>query len=267
MAYDETKPAGTDPIGSSDEYIRENFRALKEDKEVNAGKLKDYEPGNADGNVAVSNGTVCTNLNADKLDGQDGSYYQNADNINAGTLNVSRLPSNIDAAKIADGSVSNTEFQYLNGVTSAIQTQINNIASVPTGAVFWFAAATTPAGYLECNGAVISRTTYSTLYSAIGTTFGVGDGSTTFNLPDLRGEFIRGWDHGKEIDPGRSFGSAQADVLKAHTHTLPHAVLGMDQGAYNWNSSCVRSGSGVSGSAGDNETRPRNVALLPCIKY
>lgn len=63
---------------------------------------------------------------------------------------------------------------------------------LPTGAVIPFAGSTTPSGYLLCNGATVSRTTYSKLYSAIGTTYGSGDGSTTFNLPNLTNKFIQG---------------------------------------------------------------------------
>jgi phage-related tail fiber protein len=65
---------------------------------------------------------------------------------------------------------------------------------------------------------LISRTTYADLFAAIGTTFGVGDGSTTFGIPDLRGEFARGWDDARGVDTGRTFGSAQAEDFKAHTH-------------------------------------------------
>lgn len=64
-------------------------------------------------------------------------------------------------------------------------------SSVPIGAVFYIASTTIPNGYLLCDGSAISRSTYSKLFSIIGTSFGVGDGSTTFNLPDLRAKFIR----------------------------------------------------------------------------
>lgn len=118
MAYDGTKPSGTDTVGSSDDSIRENFRALKDDKIVNALKVNDYSPGNGAGQLAISNGAVCTQLNADQvdgydagnnngnipvsngtinanlnsdlLDGQHGNYYRDMDNASAGTLAASR---------------------------------------------------------------------------------------------------------------------------------------------------------------------------------
>jgi microcystin-dependent protein len=68
------------------------------------------------------------------------------------------------------------------------------VDSVPIGTIDWFAMSTAPAGYLECDGSAVSRSTYSALFSKIGTLYGVGDGSSTFNLPDLRGRFARGWD-------------------------------------------------------------------------
>ena len=63
---------------------------------------------------------------------------------------------------------------------------------LPIGAVIAYAGAAVPPGYFECNGQAISRTTYSALFAAIGTTYGAGDASTTFNVPDMRDEFIRG---------------------------------------------------------------------------
>ena len=83
-------------------------------------------------------------------------------------------------------------------------------ALVPAGTVIHVAMSNAPEGYLAANGSAVSRQTYARLFAAIGTTFGGGDGSTTFNLPDLRGEFIRGWDSGRGVDSGRQIGSWQA---------------------------------------------------------
>jgi microcystin-dependent protein len=92
-------------------------------------------------------------------------------------------------------------------------------AAVPSGVVQNYAGATAPTGWFECNGAAVSRTTYATLFTAIGTAFGAGNGTTTFNVPDLRGEFVRGWDNGRGVDSGRARGSAQAQSMQSHTHT------------------------------------------------
>ncbi len=82
-----------------------------------------------------------------------------------------------------------------------------------SGIVLPFAGATAPTGWLLCQGQTVSRTTYAALFAAIGTAFGVGDGSTTFGLPDMRGEFPRGLDAGRGVDAGRTLGSAQKGTI------------------------------------------------------
>ncbi|MCK9131735.1 phage tail protein [Haemophilus influenzae] len=87
------------------------------------------------------------------------------------------------------GDVSTSSGKYLNN-----SVQISELV----GEVAFFARTTPPSGWLKANGAAVSRTTYAALFAAIGTTFGAGDGSSTFNLPDLRGEFVRGLDDGPQ---------------------------------------------------------------------
>lgn len=101
------------------------------------------------------------------------------------------------SGNIVASSVTTTELGYLSGTTSSIQGQINSISSgsIPPGALFPFAGASAPIGYALCYGQEISRTTYASLFAAIGTTYGVGNGSTTFNLPDLRGRSVSGKDN------------------------------------------------------------------------
>ena len=91
--------------------------------------------------------------------------------------------------------------------------------AVPTGSVHLMASTTPPSGYLKCNGAAVSRTTYADLFAEIGTAFGAGNGSSTFNVPDLRGEFVRGWDDGRGVDNNRNFGVFQGDQNKQHNHS------------------------------------------------
>lgn len=153
------------------------------------------------------------------------------------------------------------------GTLNQLRQAISIMVGLPAGEVAWFARNTAPTGYLKANGAAVSRTTYVTLFTAIGTTFGAGDGSTTFNLPDLRGEFIRGWDDGRGVDSGRSFGSTQSDLLKSHTHTYPNAD---GVGTYQAGASYTLRYGGAdntTAATGGAETRPRNLALLACIKY
>jgi phage-related tail fiber protein len=137
---------------------------------------------------------------------------------------------------------------------------------ISSGDIIVRSASTVPSGFLECDGAVISRTTYAALFAVIGTTYGAGDGTTTFNIPDLRGEFIRGFDNGRGVDSGRTIGSSQADAFKAHSHTLGRAsysgtLTNLAFPGYNQNSAYSTS------SVGGTETRPRNIAMMFCIKY
>lgn len=146
----------------------------------------------------------------------------------------------------------------------------SNLTNAPNpilpGTVAYLGMSTAPTGWLKANGALVSRSTYSDLFAAIGTTYGAGDGSTTFALPDLRGEFIRGWSDGRAVDTGRVLGSAQSDEFKSHTHTT--GVGGtIVQGVQNFGTPKLVSGSNPTGATGGTETRPRNVALLACIKF
>lgn len=139
----------------------------------------------------------------------------------------------------------------------------------PAGLVAHFARNSAPVGWLKANGALVSRTAYPRLFAAIGTLFGAGDGFNTFRLPDLRGEFIRGWRDGRAVDAGRALGSWQGDELKSHTHSYP-AYKGPfgGQGAGDYNGGLRTNNDTRSvDHFGGTETRPRNVALLACIRY
>lgn len=164
------------------------------------------------------------------------------------------------------------------------------LGMVPSGTVLYFAGQTAPAGWLKANGAAVSRTAYAALFAAIGTTYGLGDGRSTFNLPDLRGEFLRGWDDGRGVDTPRPMGSAQVDAVRQHYHGIGYISPNNDDGAFvvrNWTTaeqqnlqfingngnSAIRTLSASSNLSTTNaidesagETRPRNVALLAIIK-
>ena len=156
----------------------------------------------------------------------------------------------------------------------------------PSGTVIYFAGSTAPTGYLKADGSAVSRTTYASLFTAIGTTYGTGDGSTTFNLPDLRGEFVRGWDDGRGVDSGRTLGSSQSDAFQGHSHNIYQSSGGgpasntwqvpganiYSQGNYAHDAHNFIAREPISdGTNGTpriaTETRPRNIALLACIKF
>jgi microcystin-dependent protein len=181
------------------------------------------------------------------------------------------------------------------------------------GQIAYFASNAAPLGWLECKGQLINRSIYNALFSTIGTVFGNGDTITTYGLPELRGEFIRGWDDGRGIDASRTFGSAQSAAMLnhthsgttnsgegAHTHTITdpghsHTYtkydVATDVVGANYtmlrNAATRTTGSSTTGisinttnsdhthtmttgnpsTGGGTETRPRNIALLACIKY
>jgi len=180
------------------------------------------------------------------------------------------------------------------------------VQGVPSGSVFTHASTTLPSGYLECNGASVSRSTYAALFSAIGTTWGSSGGSV-FNVPDLRGEFIRGFDNSRGVDSGRSFASSQGSQYQQHNHSASatssssvtdpghvHNLL-YSSGSFHGSSGAVvpRDGgsppgisgriasntTGVSvststsvtvnnngGTSNSSETRPRNISMIYIIK-
>lgn len=161
------------------------------------------------------------------------------------------------------------------------------------GVVLPFAGAAAPAGWLLCHGQAVSRTDYAHLFSVVGTTFGAGNGTTTFNVPDLRGEFIRGADNGAGVDVGRTLGSKQAHASERHNHYLPTGTenVAVDPGpclpdslwVFNRevnafpSSGTVAQTIGIGGKANlqdsqgsmgswATENRPRNVAMNHIIK-
>jgi len=138
------------------------------------------------------------------------------------------------------------------------------------GMVASFAMNAIPNGWLKCNGQAVSRTTYSALFSAIGTTYGAGDGSTTFKLPDLRGEFVRGFDDGRGVDSQNTIGRWQGQTIQSHTHHYTVALLNHKGGGQNYipyQNNSYNDGGLDTEATGSAETRPRNVSLLFCIKY
>lgn len=150
-----------------------------------------------------------------------------------------------------------------------------SVSGSPTGQIIYVALSSAPTGYLKANGAAVSRTTYAALFAAIGTTFGVGDSSTTFNVPDLRGEFIRGWDDSRGVDSSRIFGTAQSDSFKSHSHRPSTSATNQSwevpasTGAFTsaHDGGAIIDNAPDTGVTGDTETRPRNIALLACIKF
>ncbi len=173
----------------------------------------------------------------------------------------------IDLAGLTPNGLDLTQlYQAIQAMISAEFSGGQTTIEVPPGAMVPYAGNAAPTGWLKCNGQLVSRETYSALFGAIGIAWGPGDGATTFRLPDLRGEFIRGWDDGRGIDPGRVFASFQADEFKAHTHTHQQIELIPNGERDNNAQAGVNFEVANTGSTGGSETRPRNLAALYIIK-
>ena len=155
----------------------------------------------------------------------------------------------------------------------------------PVGEIFFFAKSTPPEHALACDGAAVSRAAYPELFGAIGTTFGAGNGSTTFNLPDLRGRFVRGTGGN-----AAALGVAQGDAIRNITGSLTlimdnETLLDSEGNGAGAIKELTRVGAVVVGNRGPysgwcgfsldaslvvptaDENRPINVALLPCIIF
>lgn len=188
----------------------------------------------------------------------------------------------------------NGDFYSAGDVRTLSGKSINDSVQISelVGEVAFFARTTQPSGWLKANGAAVSRTTYAALFAAIGTTFGAGDGRSTFNLPDLRGEFVRGLDDGRNVDAGRRLGTAQGDAIRNITGAFDTSkgswaqqfvdfaetsgAFDLIRGNKQWTGDPNNGGNNLpTGFKFDasrvvptaNENRPRNIALLACIKY
>ncbi|MBO7670266.1 MAG: hypothetical protein J6S60_06710 [Oscillospiraceae bacterium] len=121
MAYDATKPLDNGYLADAPAELRELFRALKEDRIVNAGALMGYPVGNASGNIPLNNGTLNTNLNADMLDGHDSAYFSAATHGHG------------DATTNASGFMSATDKTKLNGIATGAEVNQNAFSNVTVG--------------------------------------------------------------------------------------------------------------------------------------
>ncbi len=217
-----------------------------------------------------------TKLNA-LVDSATVTAIQTADISDAQITTAKIADSNVTTAKIADSNVTTAKIADSNVTTAKIADGAvtsakvsSSVIFVPSGAVMAFAMNSAPSGWLAANGAAISRTTYSVLFGLIGVTYGGGDGVTTFNLPDLRGYFVRGAGINANGTASGTFAANQDDSIRDHTHTWRYDGLGRAAGGVVTNNA-NGSGGGIydigmtAGTAGP-ETRPKNIAMLYCIK-
>lgn len=164
--------------------------------------------------------------------------------------------------------------------TAFVQNYFAALTLLPAGMMAPFATQSVPAGWLTCDGSAVSRSTYGRLFQVISTTFGAGDGGTTFNLPNTQGQFVRGLDTGGSVDPGRAFGSTQTDQMQGFTVLFGTSQTNSGGVATPYSSggdNVVFDNPGPHPTSGPvassfgaprlgNETRPVNIALVYAIK-
>ena len=310
--------AHTFQVGSSikAEDLNNSYKQAIFAAEENTNSINSLATGDASGSIQIDGSNIADNsINSNKIINLQ-VKTEDLDNVAVTTgkiadLNVTSAKlatdavttskianANITGAKLAQGSVGTgmivdgavTQVKLDSALLAALQTTFSN----PIGTVIWFGGNTAPTGYLKLNGDSIPNGSgtvqgitadFSALYAVVGAT-----------LPDLRGEFVRGWDDGKGTDSGRSIRSAQTELIKSHRHWISKAA-GPDDLNFSGTDGSPSQEYGLFADAGgstvnddnsypngrftrldpqtnDNgngslhaETRPRNVALLACIKY
>ncbi len=190
------------------------------------------------------------------------AYFTSA----ADTTDNSTLTLGSSKLKVKDAGITSTQLATDSVITAKIQDGAVTAAKLdagavsvlmPSGSLMPYAGASAPTGYLLCDGAAISRTTYATLFALVGTTYGSGDGSSTFNIPDLRGRVIAGQDDMGGASANRLTGltgGVDGDVLGgsggAETHTLSIAEMPAHTHTYT-----AHDALGATGSGGDAQLR------------
>lgn len=172
----------------------------------------------------------------------------------------------ITAASIADGTITSTQISA-------------GIGLVPAGAILPYGGTAAPTGWLMCDGTSYLQSSYPSLYTAIGNAYGAADGAH-FNVPDLRGRFLRGVDGGAGRDPdtssrtamatggntGDNVGSVQSDAFKSHTHNYTYPNTAGANISSTSPSLQGNSNGSTTTAAGGNETRPVNAYVNYIIK-
>lgn len=237
--------------------------------------------------ISSSGGTSYTTISADATDSIFAAT--SARNLTFKTDGATRLTVNSAAATstvpIVLPAAPTTTLQ------AATKGYVDGLTGSPAGIIAPFAGTSAPSGWLACQGQAISRTTYATLFAAIGTTWGAGDGSTTFNLPDLRGMFVRGTGTNATGSSsgavGPSVGAYATDTYLNHSHavtdsghthnydkpnTTATAVGGSGSAYFNGGFASTATSSATTGltvntsTTGGTETKPKNYGVLYIIK-
>jgi microcystin-dependent protein len=295
----------TDPLGGTAYSIIGTSELMSVPYALYAGNATTYTSGNG---ISISSGTIANtapnqtvNISAAGISSVTGTYP----NYTINTPNhIAGAGISVSGATITNSAPDKTVTLTGTGATSITGVYPNYtvnspiVSGIPVGTILPFAGSTVPAGYLICDGAQINRITYANLFSVIGSSWGNGNGTTTFHVPDFRGRFMRGQNAGSGQDPdaatrtaintggntGDNVGTVQSGGLSSHNHNL--TILGGCSGNNAASSVSYLSGSNNGGtlwstspcgnptnntvsiaSSGGSETRPSNVSVKYIIKY
>ncbi len=256
---------------------------------------------NASSHSVIADHVIANSISSDQI--QPGAV--NGTHIKDKSINNNHL----GASSVHDEQIMDVAASKITGLLDDAQIGSVSLQKVSdlTGIVVAFGGTSPPNGWLMCDGADISRTQYAALFRVIGTYFGAGNGSTTFNLPDLRGRFIRGVDGNAGRDPDRyarqamhpggnvdnKVGSIQDESYKSHSHPLtdgthrhgltnvnsdgavaitrgPNGGIsggGHDGGSFALSNTEYAQSNITISNTGGQETRPENAYLNYIIKY
>jgi microcystin-dependent protein len=303
-----TNPIILDASGSAVIYGSGSYREVVYDSEGNLiFDRVTADTASVSGNsfVGIIGGTAnalsTSASNFSNVSGQTISFYNASVNTGAVTITVNGNtypilkdtaagPAPLTGGELTPGGIST--IWYDDSIAAFHYTVTSVIGGPYPGEIRMFAMNTCPTGWSETDGAAISRTGNSGLFSAIGTTWGPGNGSTTFNKPDLRGTVPRAWDHGRGLDPAApAFAAYQGDSFASHTHTITDPGHTHDMTQYGEAGAVPPAGvtfntqvtgatsnvghiainsatTGITGTnaAGAAETRAKSTIVLYCIK-
>jgi microcystin-dependent protein len=200
-----------------------------------------------------------------------GIVWTSGETVTPAKLNSAAAPT----VAVADDEITTAKILDANVTLAKLAAVVQN-ALLPAGAVQAFAMNSAPTGWLSADGTAVSRTDYAALFTAIGTTYGVGDGSTTFALPDLRGIFVRG--SGSQTISGAAYAGTFATKQAAsevYNNYSNARVPDVSNGVFNADATSSRSvqvinitNASLSTVSKDySHIRPANIALLYCIKF
>lgn len=238
---------------------------------INDSEYLEFGTGN-DGRIGVvSDDLIIENVTTDK----DIVIKTAPSGVAAETIRIDTSAANIILNSMKISGLANAD--------TAVGTDAVNVTTLklfqPAGLIQAYGGSTAPTGWLLCDGSAVSRTTYADLFAIIGETAGQGDNSTTFNVPDFRGRFLRGVDSGTGVDPdaagrtamgtggatGDAVFSIQDDELKSHIHNIPAKQSTGGSAATSLGDTIDNSFN--SAATGGNETRPKNAYVSWVIKY